>query len=213
MSPRKKTELSVQAQSGARRREATRTAIVDGMRRLLLDGEPYSSLSTDQIVKAAGVSRATFYLHFTDKKQVMFVLANEIVEQRFAIGAEPLADPHIGRDALVDVVTQMVDRWMGDAPLLDAVVQLSEDDPAMREVWVGAVHEVGAMGAKLMRARWVDSPAAFGDPETLGQVLAWMFERSAHQLTRDPARRDEVIESVTEVVWRIFDYRPHARRR
>ena len=83
----------------------------------------------------------------------------------------------------------------------------------MREVWVGAVHEVGAMGAKLMRARWGDGPAAFGDPETLGQVLAWMFERSAHQLTRDPSRRDEVIESVTEVVWRIFDYRPTTRRR
>jgi AcrR family transcriptional regulator len=207
MKPRK-NELSVQAQSGARRREATRASILEGMRRLLLDGEPYSTLSTDQIVKAAGVSRATFYLHFTDKKQVMFELANEIVEQRFVIGAEPLADPHIGRDALAAVVTEMVDRWMADAPLLDAVVQLSEDDAAMREVWVDAVHEVGAMGAKLMRARWGDSPSAFGDPETLGQVLAWMFERSAHQLTRDPSRRDEVIDAVTEVVWRIFEYRP-----
>ncbi|MGQ0626142.1 MAG: hypothetical protein ACT4PP_16025 [Sporichthyaceae bacterium] len=101
----------------------------------------------------------------------------------------------------------MVDRWMADARLLDAVVQLSEDDAAMREVWVDAVHEVGAMGAKLMRARWGDGAGSFGDPETLGQVLAWMFERSAHQLTRDPTRRGEVIEAVTEVVWRIFDYR------
>lgn len=212
MTPRKKSELSVQAQSGARRREATRAAIVDGMRRLLLDGEAYPTLSTDQIAKAAGVSRATFYLHFTDKKQVMVELANQIVEQRFVIGAEPLADPHIGRAALTAVVTQMVDRWMADARLLDAVVQLAEDDPGMRDVWVDAVHEVGAMGAKLMHARWGDSPSAFGDPETLGQVLAWMFERSAHQLTRDPTRRDEVIEAVTEVVWRVFEYRPARRR-
>jgi AcrR family transcriptional regulator len=212
MTPRKK-ELSVQAQSGARRREATQAAIVSGMRQLLLEGEPYSALSTDQIVKAAGVSRATFYLHFTDKKQVMFRLAEEIVEQRFAIGAEPLADPHIGRDALNLVVTEMVDRWMADARLLDAVVQLSEEDPAMREVWVDAVHEVGAMGAKLMRERWADGPSTYADPETLGQVLAWMFERSAHQLTRDPARRDEVIQAVTEVVWRVFEHHPPTKRR
>ncbi len=163
---KRKPEPSVQALSGARRREATQAAIVDGMRRLLLGGEAYSALSTEQIVKAAGVSRATFYLHFSDKKQVMVLLAHEIVEQRFVIGAEPLADPHIGREALTAVVTEMVDRWMADARLLDAVVQLSEDDPAMREVWVDAVHEVGAMGAKLMRARWGDDPSAYGDPET-----------------------------------------------
>lgn len=209
---KRKPEVSVQALSGARRREATQAAIVSGMRRLLLDGETYSALSTDQIVKAAGVSRATFYLHFSDKKQVMFLLANEIVEQRFAIGAEPLADPQIGREALSAVVTQMVDRWMADARLLDAVVQLAEDDPAMRQVWVDAVHEVGAMGAKLMRARWGDGPSEYSDPETLGQVLAWMFERSAHQLTRDPSRRDEVIAAIAEVVWRVFDYRPATKR-
>lgn len=210
---KRKPEPSVQALSGARRREATQAAIVTGMRRLLLDGEAYSALSTDQIVKAAGVSRATFYLHFSDKKQVMFLLAHEIVEQRFVIGAEPLADPHIGREALTAVVTAMVDRWMADARLLDAVVQLAEDDPAMREVWVDAVHEVGAMGAKLMRARWGDDDSAYGDPETLGQVLAWMFERSAHQLTRDPQRRDAVIAAVSEVVWRVFEHHPDIRRR
>ena len=210
---KRKPEPSVQALSGARRREATQAAIVSGMRRLLLDGEAYSALSTEQIVKAAGVSRATFYLHFSDKKQVMFLLANEIVEQRFAIGAESLSDPHIGREALTAVITQMVDRWMADARLLDAVVQLAEDDPAMREVWVDAVHEVGAMGAKLMRARWGDGLSEYGDPETLGQVLAWMFERSAHQLTRDPSRRNEVIEAVAEVVWRVFEYRPATKRR
>lgn len=210
---KREPEPSVQARSGARRREATQAAIIAGLRELLLGGEPYSTVSIDQVAKAAGVSRATFYLHFADKKQVMFHLAYEIVEQRFAIGAEPLADPHIGRDALSAVVTEMVDRWMADARLLDAVVQLAEEDPAMREVWVDAIHEVGAMGAKLMRARWGDSPTAFGDPETLGQVLAWMFERSAHQLTRDPTRRDEVIRAVTEVVWRVFEHHPAPKRR
>lgn len=210
---KRKPEPSVQARSGARRREATQAAIIGGLRQLLSGGEPYSTVSIDQIAKAAGVSRATFYLHFADKKQVMFHLAYEIVEQRFAIGAESLADPHIGRDALTAVVTEMVDRWMADARLLDAVVQLGEEDPAMREVWVDAIHEVGAMGAKLMRARWGDNPSAYGDPETLGQVLAWMFERSAHQLTRDPSRRDDVIQAVAEVVWRVFEYRPPTKRR
>jgi len=202
----RKTELSVQARSGARRREATQGAIVAGMRQLLAEGEPYSTLSIDQIVVAAGVSRATFYLHFTDKKQVMLRVAYEIVEQRFAIGAEALADPQVGREAVDAMVAEMVDRWMAEAHLLDAVLELAAQDPAMRTSWVDAVNEVGAMFAKLMRAHW-DASATFADPETLGQVLAWMFERSAHQLTRDPGQRDAVVHAVSEVMWRVFDYR------
>lgn len=199
---------SVQALSGARRREATQTALVDATRRLLLSGETYSSLYVERIAQEAGVSRATFYLNFADKKEVMIRLAYEIVEQRFVIGAELLADPDIGRETLVAIVTDMVRRWTEDAPLLHAIIELAEQDSTMRQTWVDAVHQVGAMGAKLMRARWGDSRAAFADPETLGQVLAWMFERSAHQLTREPHRRAEVTEAVAEVVWRVFEHKP-----
>jgi len=199
---------SVQARSGARRREATKAAIVAAMRRLLRDGEAYSALSVDQIVTEAGVSRATFYLHFTDKKQVMFQVAYDIVEQRFSIGAEQLADPQLSRDVVDAMVTEMVDRWMAEAHLLDAVLELAEQDPAMRATWVDAVREVGEMFAKLLRAHWADGPSADGDPETLGQVMAWMFERSAHQLTREPSQRDAVIHAVSEVMWRVFEYRP-----
>ncbi|MGQ0465012.1 MAG: TetR/AcrR family transcriptional regulator [Sporichthyaceae bacterium] len=198
---------SVQARSGARRREATAAAIVGGLRRLLSDGEAYSTMSIDQIVTAAGVSRATFYKHFTDKNQVMFRLAYEIVEQRFSIGAEQLADPQITRDAVEAMVTAMVDRWMSEARLLEAVLELAALDPTMRATWVDAVHEVAAMFAKLMCAHWADGPSAYADPETLGEVLAWMFERSAHQLTRDPTRRDAVIGAISEVMWRVFEYR------
>ncbi|MGQ0629710.1 MAG: TetR/AcrR family transcriptional regulator [Sporichthyaceae bacterium] len=201
---------TVQARSGARRREATQAALVEAMRRLLLRGEAYSSLSTEAITTEAGVSRATFYLHFGDKRDLMVRLADQIVEQRFAIGAEQLADPHIGRAALDLVITDMVDRWIADAPLLDAIIELSEQDPAMRAVWVESIHAVGAMGAKLMSERWAGGPGSAQDPATLGQVLAWMFERSAHQLTREPERRDAVINAVAEVVWRVFEYRPTA---
>ncbi|WP_019873915.1 TetR/AcrR family transcriptional regulator [Sporichthya polymorpha] len=204
----KKAPETVQARTGARRREATQTAIVDAMRALLLAGEPFSTLSVEQIASAAGLSRATFYLHFADKKEVMIRLAHEIVEQRFVIGAEPLADPHISRDAVNAVVTEMVDRWIDDAPLLEALIELAEQDAAVNQNWMDAVHEVGEMGAKLMSAHWGGGTGAYDDPETLGKVLAWMFERSAHQLTRDRSARDSVIAAISEVLWRVFEYRP-----
>jgi AcrR family transcriptional regulator len=199
---------SVQARSGARRREATAAAILAATRRLLLAGQAYSALSTDQIVKEAGVSRATFYLHFSDKKQVVSRLAYEFVEQRFA--AEPLADPHIGREALDAFITDLVDQWMADGPILNAIIELAQQDPAMRETWADAIDQMGAVGAKIMRARWTDGPSPDADPEIIGRTLGWMFERSAQQLTYQPGQRDAVIRAVTEIVWRVFDYRPSA---
>lgn len=197
---------TVQAQTGARRRAATRRSIVDATRRLLLDGETYGALSMERIAREAGVSRATLYLHFKDKKDVIAQLADEIVEQRFALGAESLADPHIGRDVLDGIISDMVDRWVADGPILDAIVELAEQDDEMRAVWVQAIHEVGAMGAQLMRERWGERGEGLADTEAIGQVLAWMFERSTHQLARDPASRQRLTGAVAEIVWRVFDY-------
>lgn len=200
--------LSVQARTGARRREATQAEILEATRRLLLAGESFRALSMDRIAKEAGMSRATLYLHFSDKRDIIGRLAVELLEQRFTLGAELLADPDIGRELFDEVVTQLVDRWIGDAPLLDAIIQLAEEDEQMRETWMRAIHELGDMGGELMRRRWAGGPSSYPDPETLGRVLAWMFERSTHQLTRDPERRDDVIAAVSEILWRVFDYRP-----
>lgn len=196
----------MQARTGARRRAATRSEIVEATRRLLLAGESYGALSMERIAREADVSRATLYLHFKDKKDVIAQLADGIVEQRFALGAESLADPHIGREVLDQIIVDMVDRWVADGPILDAIVELAEQDVEMREVWSTAIHEVGAMGAELMRARWGASAADRVDAEMVGQVLAWMFERSTHQLARVPADRERLTHAVAEVVWRVFDY-------
>lgn len=203
----KSDDLSVQARSGARRRQATQADIVDATRRLILAGESIGAVSMDRIAKEAEVSRATVYLHFQDKTDIMARLAEEIVEQRFALGAEALGDPHIGREVLDRIIVDMVDRWVTDAPLLDAIIEFAEQDEKMREIWVAAIHEVGALGAQLMRERWGDGPSAHRDPGTIGQVLAWMFERATHQLTGEPERRAEVTEAIAEVVWRVFEYR------
>jgi len=203
-------KLSIQARTGARRREATQAEIVDAVRRLLLRGDSFASLSMDGIAREAAMSRATLYLHFSDKRDIIARLAEELLEQRFTLGAELLASPEVGRDVFDDVVAQLVDRWMRAAPLLDAIIVLAEEDENMRRVWVAALHELGDMGAGLMRGRWAEGPSAYPDPQTLGRVLAWMFERSTHQLTRDPGQRDAVVEAISEVLWRVFDYRPTA---
>jgi len=199
---------TAQARSGARRRKATREQIVQAMERLIVAGTDYDALTMADIAKEASVSRATLYLHFADKRDIIAELASRIVAQRFDIGAEIVADPRMDRTEMRAVVSNMMRRWLEDAALLRAIVRLAEQDPAAHEIWVAAVHEVGDMGAALMRQRWGNGPGDFADARTLGRVLAWMFERSARQLAVDPQAQEQTIDAVAEVVWRVIDYRP-----
>ena len=198
---------SVQARSGAVRRRATRATIVAAAEQLLIEGLDFDTMSMAEIGRAASVSRATLYLHFKDKRDIIAELAERIVAQRFEIGADLVSDPTMSRQQMRVIVADMARRWAEDAPLLHAIVRLAEQDPAMREVWVHAIDEVGDMGAALMRTRWELEGRPVGDVETLGRVLSWMFERCARQMIEDPESEVRVVDAVTEVVWRVIDYR------
>ncbi len=54
----------------------TRNKIVETARSLF-ETEGYSAVRVDDIVAAVGCSRATFYLHFTSKSEVLRAIANE----------------------------------------------------------------------------------------------------------------------------------------
>src|SRR5436189_4143693 len=71
------------------RSEATRGALIEAARGLFAERE-YASVSTGEIVQAAGVTRGALYHHFEDKRQ-LFEAVYERVEaelaQRIAAGA------------------------------------------------------------------------------------------------------------------------------
>lgn len=199
---------TVQARSGARRRRETRARIVAAALDLILDDATYATLSMADIATRADVSRATLYLHFSEKREILADIASAIVEQRFEIGAELVGDPSMDRAGMRSIVSEMTTRWLDDVRLLQAIVRLADEDLQVREIWAGAVHEVGDMGAEQMRRRWAGSASDFPDAQMLGRVVAWMFERATYQLSRDPDQVDRVVDAITEVVWRVIDYRP-----
>ena len=47
----------------------------------LLDKSPFDKISVSQIVKKAGISRSTFYLHFLDKYDLMDKLTKHITDE------------------------------------------------------------------------------------------------------------------------------------
>jgi AcrR family transcriptional regulator len=199
---------SVQARTGARRRAATQQDLLDATKRLLERGAPMAGVSVADIVGEAGVVRTTFYLHFKDKLDLVTALAHEQVvwiEEAGQTGQRAGSDPDLTRPTVDRATQAIVARWTENHAVLSAIIETAEHDPGVREIWRRGIHEVAGAAAELFAAHWREHPElAPAAPATIAEVLAWMIERSCHQIARDPARADEVAAALGEVVWRVL---------
>jgi AcrR family transcriptional regulator len=182
---------------------ATRADLLAAATRLLTGGSTVAGLSVDRIVDEAGMSRATFYQHFKDKTELVAALAEDQVAWRETIGAKALADRSVTRDTVRAMLAEIVDRWIENRAVLAAIIEVAEYDPAMSDTWRTAMLEVADVAAAQFRIRW-QGAADHPDPDTLAEVFTWMFERSCHQILRDPTRRDAVTDTLTEIIWRVL---------
>lgn len=196
---------SIQAEAGRRRREATQDAILEATKRLLQSGAPLAALSVERIVAEAGVGRTTFYLHFGDKRGLMQRLAQDEVEWFAETGvAGGSVDPELTRETVRRTVAAILDHWVANHAVLSAIIEFAEYDEAMHETWRGAIGGVGLAAAGVFQSYWKGGPATPRHPEAVGEIVIWMMERAFHQLGRDRKRRDEVEDSVTEIIWRLL---------
>lgn len=185
------------------RRAETEQRILDGTIELLDAGASLAGLSVNRIVEASGVSRATFYLHFTDKRQLVQRLGETELFAFQAVTASFLSDASAGREELANTVNEMVALWRSHAGVLSSLIEMAEYDAESRETWQSIVQSVAATIAPAIRQRRpeLDEPMVL----TLSEVLAWTGERCLHQMVgRDAtdAQARRAAAGLTEAVWR-----------
>jgi hypothetical protein len=96
----------------------------------------------------------------------------------------------------------IVSRWQANRPVLAAIIELAEHDPAMREPWRAAVNQIAEQAAEQFRIRWHDSPDRPGDPDAMAAAFTWMFERCCHQLVSNDASAETMALAMSEIIWR-----------
>ena len=143
--------MTGQARTQEERSEATRTALIDAARRLF--GERgYANVGTEEVVRAAGVTRGALYHHFDGKHELLDAVYETVeaeLTQRVAEGALAGSDPMEAMRAGAEMVLEAAQE-----PEVQRIVML--DAPAVLgwERWreIAAKYGLGLVEATLLAA-------------------------------------------------------------
>ncbi|MBQ1091976.1 TetR/AcrR family transcriptional regulator [Streptomyces sp. B93] len=122
--------------SAADRRAALEKRILSVIEDCLRGGVTYTELSVEQIAKAAGISRSTFYLYFRDKVDVLLRLSGSLKKESYEIAAawKPTGTDG-GVEGLARTYELIMRHYREHAALLAAINEVAAYDPTVREAW------------------------------------------------------------------------------
>jgi AcrR family transcriptional regulator len=177
------------------RSESTRAALIDAARVLFAE-RGYADVGTEEIVRAAGLTRGALYHHFSGKRDLFEAVYERLeaeLAERIAAGAlaanadSPLEAMRAGADMFLQACTEPEAQRIA---LLDGPAVLGWD--RWREI--GAEHGLGLIEATLQAA--IDAGAIASQPvRPLAHVLMGALDEAALLVARaeDPeGMRDEV---------------------
>jgi len=115
---------------GSEVREAILSATVS-----LLEDHQFADLAVSDILRAAGVSRGSFYFYFDSKQDVLAELVRRAVAQGHAAASPWLARPADKIAALRAGTEAGAMLCRANAPVLRAIVESWHTDPRLTELW------------------------------------------------------------------------------
>lgn len=159
----------------AQQKATTRRRILETAHTLFVE-RGYAAVTIDDITSAVGCSRATFYLHFPNKMEVLAKIGAETVDQRaLTVYADLDRVLQTGqRSAFVDWVRRALSWFSDNRTLLPAWDEASVLEPQFRDIARSAIGELpAAMPAYL--AAW--GPGREAEARLRIELLVSQLER------------------------------------
>lgn len=135
-------------------RRRNRNRILDATSQLLSSGERLAKLSIDRIAKAAGMSRATFYLHFKSKHDLIAALAERELAPWTSMVAAALAVDQITRDQMRQIASGLMEVYRANQGTMTGIIEMAEYDDETRQAWRETIESIaGQFQTAILRWR------------------------------------------------------------
>jgi TetR/AcrR family transcriptional regulator, ethionamide resistance regulator len=187
------------------RRLALERRLLDATEKLMGEEKlSYAGLSVDRLATAAGISRASFYIYFEDKEDLLRRLAERAVDEvgdaaRNWWQAAERDNPEDLRLAMKAILAT----YRRHELILSAVVETSAYDERVAEVFnelINGIRDATREVIERGQARGLIRPLPVNE---VAGALTWMVERVCYQMVRNsPPDNDDTLAAVlTQIVW------------
>src|SRR4051812_11440758 len=187
------------------RREQIERLLLDATERLMADGASFTELSVDRLATEAGISRASFYVYFEDKGDLLRRLAGQVFDD-LADAAERWWGVSRRRDPadVLAAMTGLVASYRRHQPMLIALNEMAGYDAAVGTTYREILDAIAARLAVVIREGQSDGFIRRElSADIAASTLTWMTERTCHQtLPSQPKSYDpELAATLTQLVW------------
>lgn len=191
-------------EQSARRREAIETALVNATNELVADGQSFTEISVDQLARAAGISRSTFYVYFRDKGDLVGRISQQMTNELVAASSSwiPYAEKAVWADVR-HAVLNIMRVYERHGALMAALIETAAYDPDVaelsRQMMTRFVDQIRT-GYDRIKAANRHHPSGSIDAV---KVLPFMLERSCYFYARGRSANELewLAESMTHVLW------------
>lgn len=184
------------------------------LERLLARGLTITALSVDALAREAGIARATFYVHFRDKGELVARLIARVEDEVVGAGGVWFERAEAVRyEDLRAAMTRFFATYMQHSAILAAAAETAPYDAQVAALHTRMLERFVAESRRAI-TRIADSGRAHAPlPPMLAEVLSWSVNHTYvhYGRTLDDTERDAFIETWTHIVWHaIFAAGAHA---
>lgn len=185
-------------------------ALLQAISELMVDGATFTELSVARIARQAGMSRATFYLHYRDKSELVESLGN--MANLDFIDAIAHWAKHAHRANWVDLhhtMSLIVERYEQHRTLIDLLTEVSAYDRRIRSFYLDLRN---ALATQLTDAVRRAQMAEVTHPDCaieFGTFMTFAIERNCyyHAKSSTNIRAPWLIDMITHMCWSAI-YKP-----
>jgi TetR/AcrR family transcriptional regulator, ethionamide resistance regulator len=187
------------------RRELIERRLLEATERLMSDGASFTELSVDRLSSEAGMSRASFYIYFEDKGDLLRRIAGQVFRD-LTDGADRWwsvawrHDPDDVRTAMAAVIAS----YRRHQPVLVALNEMAAYDALVAATYRDLLTGISGRLMQVVLDGQADGSIRHELPAaTTASALTWMVERTCQQnLPTKPAIYDaELASTLAEIVW------------
>jgi TetR/AcrR family transcriptional regulator, ethionamide resistance regulator len=165
----------------------------------LVRDKSFTSLSVDELARAAGLTRTAFYFYFRDKRDLLMVITEEVVDALYEEADRWWHGEGSPEETIRAGLEGVVGTYERYKALLGVANEVSSYDDDVRLFWRSLMERfITATRDQIRSDQAAGRTAAALDPATTAAQLVWMVERCCYvYLTRDELGADELADSLT----------------